>query len=80
MKMLYPLISTHLPQEHEETVYWTLMIVGTLIVACLSFWLYDHIIIFSTSLSGSFCALFAIGLLAGNFPNYDDIYYQIKAG
>lgn len=43
--------------------------VGIILFGLIGFSMYDQIIIISSSLGGSFAAVFAIGMLAGKFPN-----------
>lgn len=42
--------------------------------------MFDHIVILSTSLCGSYAAIFSIGMLAGHFPDIYTLAKKIQVG
>ena len=60
--------------------YWCWQVGISLVVGLLAFFLYDHIMILSTSLFGSFVFCYGIGLVAGHYPNPFTILDLIKHG
>jgi len=60
--------------------YWGFNIACALIMGCLAYFLYDHIIIQCTSIFGSFLAVYGVGLVAGHYPNPFTIQEKIKNG
>ena len=51
-----------------------------LVFGVLAVFLYDHIIIISTTLLGSFMFVYGIGLVAGHYPNPFTVAQMIKNG
>ena len=48
-------------------------VVGIVVMASAGYFLFDTVMIVSTSLCGSFCFVFGVGMVVGNFPNIYDL-------
>lgn len=64
----------------SNIAFWATSCGMALIFGVLTIFLYDHIIINSTSLLGSFMVCYGIGLVAGHYPNPFTIVELVKNG
>ena len=63
---------------HSQWALWGTAVGLAVLCGVASLFLYDHVLILSTSLAGSFMVIYAIGLVAGRYTNPFTIYEQIE--
>jgi uncharacterized membrane protein len=63
------LYSAFLYKTESNVVFWLFIVGMTLIAAGLSFVIFDHILIASTSMIGSYAFVRGISIYAGHYPN-----------
>lgn len=64
----------------SNTAFWLFTIGTAILVGCLALCFFDHILIYSTSLLGSFMVVYGIGLIAGHYTNPFTLIELIKHG
>ncbi len=74
------LYSAFLYKTESEAVFWVTIIGFAAIFAALSFFIFDHILIGSTSLIGAYALIRGISLYAGGYPNEFTLAELIKQG
>ena len=62
----------------KQVLYWCFNIGMALVFGLLSLWLFDHMIIVSTSIVGSYLFIRGISLYAGHFPGEVSLIDDIK--
>jgi len=65
---------------NSQVAFWILLVAFALIFAGLSFVLYDHALIISTALVGSYAFVRGISFYAGRYPNEFTIINMIESG
>lgn len=68
---LYTAFLFRISPKHKRLIRHLSSVILVILFAFLGFKLFNVIFILATSFCGSFLAIYSIGLLAGNFPNYD---------
>ena len=74
------LYSAFLYKTESQAVFWVLIIGLAIVFAGLSFFIFDYILIGSTSLIGSYAFIRGISLYAGGYPNEFTLAELIKQG
>jgi hypothetical protein len=60
--------------DRSSVAYWVINSLCATIATVLAFFLFDHVVIISTSLSGAYLFIRGISLYTGNFPREWEIY------
>ncbi len=64
----------------SQALFWSVNVGCAIAAAVLSFFLYEHVLILTTSFAGSYMLVRGISFYAGGFPNEFTLADQIKAG
>lgn len=64
----------------SQALFWCISIGCGIVAACLTFCLYEHVLINMTAFGGAYMAVRGVSLYAGGFPNEFTLADQIKAG
>ena len=64
----------------SQVLFWCVNVACAATAAILSFFLYEHVLIMTTSFAGSYMLVRGISFYAGGFPNELTLADQIKAG
>lgn len=78
--MVYSAFLYKIESGRHNLVLWGSNVIGILVFGFLALSLYNTIIIVSSSLCGSFASVFAVGMLAGHFPDIYALAKQIRIG
>ena len=62
----------------SQVLYWIFNIVMALVCGLLTIWLYDHMIIISTAIVGSYLFVRGISMYAGGFPGEVTLINDLK--
>lgn len=74
------LYNAFLYMTHSQVFFWVFCCACALICGILAVFLFDHVLILSTSLAGSFLFIAGIGLVAGGYQNPFTIATDIEKG
>lgn len=64
----------------SQVVYWVFLVLMGIVFGLLGYFLYNHAVILSTSIIGSYMVIRGISMYAGHFPNEQIILERIKYG
>lgn len=74
------LYSAFLYKFESQVVFWLFIVALAVIFGALSFVIYDHIIIISTTMIGSYAFVRGISLYAGGYPNEFTVAQMLQQG
>ena len=71
---------TVLYKAQSEVLFWCVGIACAILLAVLTFFIYNHVIINSTAFMGAYFFWRGISLYAGGYPNEFELIKQVQAG